>query len=125
MDRRTRTLALAFGALAAASGTHAAAADDGAQLFHRYCAVCHDTTPGKNKVGPSLAGVSGRKAGTAAGFSYSAAMLHSGITWNKQTLDRYLANPQAVVTGNKMPFYGVKTANQRHAIVAYLLTLKP
>ncbi|HUZ74380.1 MAG TPA: cytochrome c family protein [Stellaceae bacterium] len=126
MNWNQRIFVAAFAALAAASTTHVAtAADNGAQLFHQYCSICHDTTPGKNKVGPSLAGVFGRKAGTEAGFSYSPGMQHSGLTWDEQTLDKYLTNPRAVVPGNKMPFLGVKDPNQRHAIIAYLKTLKP
>jgi cytochrome c2 len=125
MDRGRWLLIVMAGAFAAATGTCAAAADDGKQLFHHYCSVCHDTTPGKNKLGPSLAGVVGRHAGTEAGFTYSDAMKHVGITWNARTLDRYLTNPRSVVPGNKMPFYGVKEADQRHAIITYLETLKP
>ena len=126
MNRSGRMMVLVLGMAVAASGSRAAAAaDNGAELFHHYCSVCHDTAPGKNKLGPSLAGIIGRAAGTEAGFTYSAAMQHCGLTWNVQTLDRYLTSPRAVVPGNKMPFYGIKAADDRHALIAYLKTLKP
>src|SRR5690348_11294301 len=71
-------------ALAASAGT--AAADDdvkaGEAVFKRSCAVCHAAEAGKNKAGPSLAGVVGRKAGAVEGFKYSDAMKNSGLTWS-------------------------------------------
>lgn len=86
------------------------------------CGVCHSVTPGQNMIGPSLAGVVGRRSGTAAGFSYSPAMRGANITWNDGTLDRYLADPAAVVAGGSMPAPGVDAA-QRRAIIAYLKSL--
>ena len=86
------------------------------------CGVCHSVTPGQNMIGPSLAGVVGRHAGAAAGFSYSPAMKGSNVTWNDANLDRYLADPNAVVSGTTMPPPGVDAA-QRRAIIAYLKTL--
>ncbi len=125
MTRTTTIPALAAFALAATTAAMPArAADNGAQLFHQYCSVCHDTTPGKNKVGPSLAGVFGREAGQESGFSYSDAMQSSGLTWDDKTLDKYLSDPRATVPGNKMIFLGVKKPDERQAIIAYLKTLK-
>lgn len=86
------------------------------------CGVCHSVAPGQNMIGPSLAGVVGRRAGTASGFAYSPAMRGANITWNDGTLDRYLADPAAVVPGGSMPAPGVD-ATQRRAIIAYLKTL--
>jgi cytochrome c2 len=96
----------------------------GAQVFKR-CAICHtDTNGGPNKIGPNLWGVVGRKAGTAPGFNYSAAMKNSGITWTDEKLEAYLMHPQQVVPGDKMPFAGLSSHKQADDVVAYLNTLK-
>jgi cytochrome c len=126
MKNRASALALLVLAapLIAAFGKPAAAADDGETLFRRYCTICHDTAPGKNKVGPSLAGIVGRKSGDEAGFSYSDAMQSAGVTWDATTIDKYLTDPKSFVAGNKMLFPGVKNADGRHAIIEYLKTLK-
>ncbi|MGH7087312.1 MAG: c-type cytochrome [Stellaceae bacterium] len=97
-----------------------AVAEDGAQLFHRDCSVCHSTEPAQNKIGPSLAGVVGRKSGSEPGYDYSDAMLSAHLTWDAATLDKYLADPRAVVPGNKMLFVGVKNPADRQAIIQYL-----
>jgi cytochrome c len=122
MKRETGAIAAVVLALLAAFP--AWAADSGDTLFRRYCAVCHDTAPGKNKIGPSLAGIVGRPAGAAAGFTYSSAMQSAGLTWDDKTLDQYIANPRTTVPGNKMLFPGVKDADERKAIIDYLKTLK-
>jgi cytochrome c len=87
------------------------------------CAACHaaDRT---SHVGPGLAGIIGRKAGTASGFRYSRAMKKSGIVWSEKTLDAYLESPQKAVPGNRMPFAGLKDAEDRADVIAYLATLK-
>ena len=71
--------------------------------------------------GPSLAGVLGRKAGSLASFHrYSDALKRSGIVWNEETLDAWIANPAALVPGNDMRFQGLGDAQMRHNLVAYL-----
>src|SRR6516225_7182599 len=90
------------------------------RLVFRKCQACHSIEPGKNLLGPSLAGVIGRKAGTEAGFNYSPAMKSANIVWNAQTLDEYLSDPAKVVPGNKMPFPGLKTDHDRADVIAYL-----
>jgi nitrite reductase (NO-forming) len=75
---------------------------------------------GKNMLGPSLAGIMGRKAGTESGYNYSPAMKQSGLVWDGNTLDAYLADPQKLIAGNKMPFPGLKTDHDRADIIAYL-----
>ena len=87
------------------------------------CAACHSTARGEHGIGPSLAGVFGRRAGTAAGFEFTQAMKDSGLTWNQATLDRYLTDPRGVVPGTKMAFGGVKDAAKRQEIINYLKTL--
>jgi len=86
------------------------------------CTICHSVSPGQNGVGPSLAGVFGRRAGSLPGATYSPAMDSSNVTWNDGTLDRYLADPNAVVPGTLMPPPGLDAA-QRRAIIDYLKTL--
>jgi nitrite reductase (NO-forming) len=104
-----------------ASDNMQAAGDAAAgRLVFRKCQACHSIEPGKNMLGPSLAGVIGRKAGTEAGFNYSPAMKSADIVWNPQTLDQYLTDPAKVVPGNKMPFPGLKTDHDRADVIAYL-----
>ena len=98
-------------------------AEAGKTVFNK-CKACHSTAAGKNMVGPSLAGVVGRKAGTGAGFNYSDAMKNSGKTWDAATLDGYLADPKAAIPGNKMVFVGVKDEKDRKDLIAYLGTNK-
>jgi cytochrome c len=74
--------------------TGAAAEEAGETLFKKNCAICHTLEAGKNKIGPSLAGVVGRKAGSVPGFAYSAANKNSGDIWDAQTLDIYLTDPR-------------------------------
>lgn len=114
--------------LALASGPGRAAPPappNGQALFKAQCAVCHSTTnPGKKLMGPTLAGVSGRKAAMVPGFAYSPAMKGAKLKWDKATLDRYLADPRRTVPGTKMVYGGVKDPAKRAAIVQYVLTLK-
>jgi nitrite reductase (NO-forming) len=90
------------------------------RLVFRKCQACHSLEPGKNLVGPSLAGVMGRKAGSEPGYSYSPAMKQADIVWNVKTLDGYLNDPQKALPGNKMPFPGLKTDHDRADVIAYL-----
>jgi cytochrome c len=102
---------------------HAADAAHGKQVF-RQCSVCHSDKEGENRVGPSLAGVVGKKAGEQPGFNYSPAMKNSGITWNEKSLEEYLENPQKVVKGTRMAFPGIKNEKDRDDVIAYLESLK-
>ncbi len=88
------------------------------------CASCHSIEPGKTVFGPSLAGISGRKAASLPGYAYSPALKSSRLTWNAATLDRWLRDPRKLVPGTKMPFGGIADAKTRKAVVDYLLTLK-
>lgn len=109
--------------LALGGGMGAARAADGADVFANNCAVCHSTDPGTNKLGPSLAGIVGRKSGGLDDYSYSPAMTKLGSAWDKATLDKYLADPQAMVPGTKMIYPGVKDADERKALLDYLATI--
>ncbi|HWK00436.1 MAG TPA: copper-containing nitrite reductase [Xanthobacteraceae bacterium] len=107
----------------AATPAAASGADDpskAGRLVFRKCSACHSLEAGKNSLGPSLADIVGKKAGTVAGYNYSSAIRNSNLTWDAATLDAYLTDPQKVVPGNKMPFPGLKTENERRAIIAYL-----
>ena len=107
---------LAFGAPAHGEGDLVR----GAQAA-RTCMECHSFAPGRHMTGPSLAGVWGRKAGTAAGFArYSDALKRSGLVWDERHLDEWLTNPAAVVPGNAMDFPGIADARTRADLLAYL-----
>ena len=100
--------------------TGAVAEEPGETLFKKNCAICHTFEEGKNKIGPSLAGVVGRKAGSAPGFAYSTANKNSGDTWDEATLDMYLTNPRKFMPGTKMVFAGLKNSEDRKALIEYL-----
>ncbi len=112
---------LVAGVIAAASHSAAAEGDvaKGEKLFKR-CAACHSLEAGKKKVGPSLAGVFGRTAGTLEGFKYSKAMIASEVVWDEETIDQYLEKPKAFIPKNKMAFPGFKKPEQRADVIAYL-----
>jgi nitrite reductase (NO-forming) len=90
------------------------------RLVFRKCQACHSLEPGKNILGPSLAGVIGRKAGSEPSYAYSPAMKQANMVWDAKTLDAYLTDPQKVVPGNKMPFPGLKTDHDRADVIAFL-----
>jgi len=116
-------LMLGMLAFSAAAGATASANE---AAFNNACRTCHSAKANDNRVGPSLHGVVGRKAGTAPGFNgYSQGMKNSGITWDESTLDKFIENPDAVVPNNAMkPFKGVPDKSVRAGIIKYLATLK-
>lgn len=109
---------------AAAADTTAAAPAGGKPAAFAQCAACHSVEPGKNGIGPSLAGVFGKKAGGVAGFAYSDANKNSGLTWDEATLDTYLTAPMKMVPGTKMTYAGLADAAKRKDLIEYLKTLK-
>ena len=116
---------IAFALTAAALATPALAQDAarGAKVFEE-CRACHTTDGSTTGVGPSLRGVVGRKSGTAEDFRYSPAMKRADITWSKQTLDAFIADPQKIVPANRMPYSGLADAKSRADVIEYLQTLK-
>lgn len=92
-------------------------AANGKVLFEKRCTGCHSLE--KNKEGPRLVGVYGRKAGSVGDFSYSAELKAAKITWDGLTLDKWLTNPDAVVKDNDMAFH-VSDARERGDIIEYL-----
>ena len=91
----------------------------GRQVFKK-CQACHSLEPGKTILGPSLAGIVDRKSGAEPNFNYSPAMKQAALTWDAATLDAYLMDPQKIVPGNRMPFPGLKTNEDRKDVIAFL-----
>ena len=117
-------------AAAFAVSSHAASAQDiaaGKTSFNK-CMACHSIGEGaKNKVGPELNGLDGRKSGTVEGYSYSdadQAKKKTGFVWNAANFDVYITNPQKDIPGTKMVFPGIPQASQRADLWAYLSSFK-
>ena len=106
---------VAFGSPAMADGDAAA----GEKVFNK-CKACHTLEEGKNKVGPSLHGVMGRAAGAVDGFKYSSAMAESGLTWDDETLAKFLAKPKDLIDKTKMSFAGLKKEEDIENVIAYI-----
>ncbi len=105
-----------------ASSTAAAGGDAvrGKEAYEARCGGCHSVAA--DRIGPRHAGVFGRRAGSVAGFAYSEALRRSRLVWDAETLERWLADPEAVVPGQRMGFR-LSDAQARADIVAYLATL--
>jgi cytochrome c len=116
-----------FAALTLAATVGMANAQDlaaGEQSF-RKCSPCHSVgEDARNKVGPELNGLDGRKSGTAAEYSYSEANKNSGITWSAATFKDYIQNPMAKIPGTKMAFAGIKNETEITNLWAYLAQFK-
>ena len=102
-----------------AGGAQAQDAEAGKKVFNQ-CRACHVLDKSTNRVGPHLGDVIGRKAGSVEGFSYSEAMKNSGITWDEESLAKYLKDPKGTVAGNKMAFAGIKKDDDLKNLIAYL-----
>jgi cytochrome c len=89
----------------------------GEQIYAR-CGACHSLE--SDRTGPRHCGLFGRRAGSVPGFTYSRAMKQSGIVWNAQTLDRFLASPMSAVPGTTMGYAGIDDALERADLIAYL-----
>ena len=125
---KRKKLTYSFAALAIATGVFIAGgslaamenmvgdAARGGTLYHA-CQACHSLDD--NDLGPKHRGVVGRRAGSVADYSYSKALMTSGLTWDEATLDRWLTNPSALVPGTKM-FFQMSDAQQRADVIAYL-----
>ena len=125
MTRLPHTLLMAATLAVLATGPARAEGDAaaGEKLF-RQCKSCHAVEPDKNRVGPSLHAVVGRKAGSVESFpGYSPGLKGAGFTWDETKLDAYLTNPKAVIPDSRMAFAGIPAAEDRAAVIAYLRTL--
>jgi cytochrome c len=106
--------------LMAVSGALAQDVTAGKSSFNK-CMACHAIGEGaKNKVGPELNGLDGRKSGTTAGYSYSEANKNSGITWGKDVFLEYIKEPKAKIPGTKMVFAGIKNEKEAGDLWAYV-----
>ena len=101
-----------------------AQAQDGESLFKRQCGSCHTVEAGRNKIGPSLAGVYGRKAAAVEDFDYSDALRDAKITWTDDALTKYLTDPKELVPGGKMVFAGMKDPDDVKAVIDFLKEAK-
>jgi cytochrome c len=116
--------ALALGLLVLPTPSRAAGDVDAGKKLFAKCSLCHSPEAGKNKIGPSLFGVVGRKSASVPDYTYSDAMKAANLTWDEATLDKYLTDPRGMLPGIKMVFPGLKDAKDRQDVIAYLKTLK-
>ncbi len=119
MFKKTVFMAIAAAALLAPP-TIASADEDGVKVFKKRCKVCHTTDAGKHKSGPSLAGVFGRQAGTAEGYTKYKALKGSDIVWDESNLDGWLANPKKFIGKSTPMSYKLKKEKDRAAVIKYL-----
>jgi cytochrome c len=95
--------------------------DDAQLAFNNACRTCHTLREGDNRLGPTLHKIIGRRAGSLPNYGYSSAMKDADLVWDKATLDRFIANPDQVVSGNSMkPYGGLNSAEERAKIIAFL-----
>ena len=87
----------------------------------KKCLPCHSVGPdAKNKVGPELNGLDGRKSGNVEGYNYSDANKNSGITWGEAVFKEYIKDPKAKIPGTKMTFAGIKNETEINNLWAYV-----
>ena len=119
-----RLLAVLLLSMAIARAAHAQPGADPPPAAYARCLACHGGTLAGHDVGPSLAGVFGRRAGSRDDFRYSRALARSGIVWDEPSLDAFLKAPDRFVPGTRMPFEGMAADAERAAIIRYLKTLR-
>ena len=91
----------------------------GKKVF-RKCVACHSLQEGKNKMGPPLNNLLGRKAGSVKGYKYSKAMKNSGVVWDEESLDKFLTKPRKFIPKTKMSFRGIKKKSLRDDLIFFL-----
>jgi cytochrome c len=106
--------------LGAAGVVHAGGDPARGEKLYEDCVACHPIERGAHGIGPTLYGIIGRKAGEMADYRYSRALRHSGITWTAEALDTFIADPQASVPANRMPYAGMPDTVDRADLIAYL-----
>jgi cytochrome c len=120
MKKLTASALIVLVSSVAASAALAQDVAAGKSSFNK-CLACHAIGEGaKNKVGPELNGLDGRKSGTAPDYSYSDANKNSGITWNEAEFKDYIKDPKAKVPGTKMIFAGIKNEKEINDLWAYV-----
>jgi cytochrome c len=120
MNKVTLSALVVLASMATASTALAQDAAAGKTSFNK-CMICHSIGDGaKNKVGPELNGLDGRKSGSAPDYNYSDANKGSGITWNKDQFLEYIKDPKAKIPGTKMAFAGIKNETEAQNLWAYI-----
>jgi cytochrome c len=120
-----RSLLIAAVVLAASTVATVAQDVEAGESSFKKCMPCHDIGPdAKNKVGPELNGLGGRKSGCVEGFNYSDANKNSGLTWDEATFKDYIKDPRAKIPGTKMIFPGIKNEKEIGDLWAYLSQFK-
>lgn len=120
MKHLTLSTLIIIGTAVASSAAPAQDVAAGKTSFNK-CLACHAVGEGaKNKVGPVLNGLNGRKSGTVEGYSYSEANKNSGITWDEATFKEYIKDPKAKIPGTKMVFAGIKNEKEINDLWAFL-----
>ncbi|MGI9522162.1 MAG: c-type cytochrome [Hyphomicrobiaceae bacterium] len=114
-------------AIFAATGSISALAEEGdvaaGKRTYKKCAACHFYNKEKNRVGPHLVGIVGRKAGEVDKYKYSKAlkkMAEEGLIWDEASLDKYLESPRKFIKRGKMAFAGLKKLKDRKDVIAFL-----
>ena len=101
----------------------------GSALYQQHCTACHtidsntDSNKNSNTIGPAHRGVVGRRVGSLPGYKYSSELAASRLRWTPQTLNAWLADPEELVSGQRMGFL-IENAQERGDLIAYLATLK-
>ena len=91
----------------------------GKKVFKK-CVACHSLEEGKNKIGPPLNNLLGRKAGSVDGYKYSKAMKNSGVVWDEESLDKFITKPRKFIPKTKMSFRGIKKKSLRDDLISFL-----
>jgi cytochrome c len=120
-----KSLVIAAVVLAASTGATLAQDVEAGESSFKKCLPCHDIgDDARNKVGPVLNGLAGRKSGSVEGFSYSDANKNSGLTWDEATFKDYIKDPRAKIPGTKMIFPGIKNEKEAENLWAYISQFK-
>src|SRR5262245_1425771 len=127
MDLMMKTIVAAAAGVAVLAAGPAFAGDPAAgEVVFKKCVACHAVGEGaKNKVGPALNALDGRKSGTVDGYSYSGANKSSGLTWDEATFKDYIKDPKAKIPGTKMVFVGLRSETEADDLWAYLKQFGP
>ena len=96
---------------------------NGKKVFKK-CAACHSLQEGKNKIGPPLYNLLGRKAGSVEGYKYSKAMKNSDVVWDEKSLDKFLTKPRKFIKRTKMSFWGIKKKSLRDDLISFFKQLQ-
>jgi cytochrome c len=120
MKKLTLSVAVLIASPALASAALAQDVAAGKTSFNK-CLPCHAIGEGaRNKIGPELNGLNGRKSGTAPDYAYSDANKNSGITWSEAEFKEYIKDPKAKISGTKMAFAGIKNEQEINDLWAFL-----